>query len=234
MIKSSLLLLSLLPIASVAQVNFGILNQAPSIGRGFIEGMEQGRRNAIEKQRFELEAERIRQETERIRLENEQRRQALEEAKKLRDLQAREEAARRNSEEEAARRNYEEGVARRAANEEILRKWRVAAEPRMHLHKDFAKIVYASDLSLTIPMIEVMAASTYAADLAYFLGSNKSTAREISLMNFDEMRKAIGKIESKIRDQELLAAQSEIQRLREALAQNEAVKAPNRSAKPLP
>ncbi len=199
MAKLLCLLIALLSVSSQAQVNFGILNQTPTIGQRYM----QGQREALEMQRMQQETERIRQETERMRLENEQRRRQIEEARKRTDSQAKEDQARRTTDDDA------------------IKKWFEVAQPRMHLHSEFNRVVFAPDLRLTIPMIQIMTESKYAADIAYFLGNNKPTALEISNMDSARARTAISVIEMSIREKELANAQDEVRKLRAALAKKE-------------
>jgi hypothetical protein len=191
--------LSLFSLSAHAQLNFDVLKQAPS----FAESFQKGQRDALEMQRMRQETERIRQETERMRLENEQRRRQIEDARRLAETQVREDQARRVSDEVA------------------IKKWFEVAQPRMHLHSEFNRVVFAPDLRLTIPMIRIMTESKYAADIAYFLGNNKPTALEISNMDSARARTAISVIEMSIREKELADAQDEVRKLRAALAKKE-------------
>jgi hypothetical protein len=91
----------------------------------------------------------------------------------------------------------------------------------MHLYADFRDFVFAPDVRLTIPMIQIMSESRYAADIAYFLGGDKRTALQISVMDTPSARIEMSRIEGVIRDKELLEAHEEIKKLRAALVQLE-------------
>lgn len=176
-----------------AQLDFRPLLNQPS----FADGWARGQREALEK-------EKLRQETERLRLENEQRRRQLEESRRLADLQAQQELNKKQS------------------DEEVIKRWFAAAQPRASRYVDFNEVVFAPDVRLTIPMIQIMSESRYAADIAYFLGGDKKIALQISLMDPPTARAEISKIEGVIRDRELLEMQEELRKLRATLAQMEA------------
>lgn len=178
-----------------SQINWGLMNQGPSPAQSFFQG-----------QRDAAELERVRQETERLRIENEQRRRQLEESRRRSELQAQQEAVRKQN------------------DDEVIKKWIAAAQPRMHLYVDFREIVFAPDVRLTLPMIQIMSESRYAADIAYFLGGDKKTALQISLMEPPAARAEMSRIEGLIRDKELLEAHEEIRKLRAALAQVDTAK----------
>lgn len=116
------------------------------------------------------ELERVRQDTERLLIENEQRRRQLQESRRRSELEAQQEAARKQS------------------DIEVINKWFSAAQPRMHLYADFREKVFAPDLRLTISMIQFISESRYAADIAYFLGGDKKTTLQTSLMEVSAAR----------------------------------------------
>jgi hypothetical protein len=62
----------------------------------------------------------------------------------------------------------------------IIDEWLKAAAPRMGFYKDFEKVVFAADVAITTDMIRLMTPSTYAADIAYYLGTKKLESLAIS------------------------------------------------------
>lgn len=203
----ALLCLCTFSISSHSQINWGILNQAPTPAQRYFEGQRQG-----------AELERLRQETEKIRLENEQRRRQLEERRKQVDLEIQQEASKRQLEE----RKRQQEVAAKQSDDEIIKKWTAAALPRMGRYADFQQVVFAEDLRLTIPMINIMSESRYAADIAYFLGKDKEVSLQISKLDIVGARSEINRIEGLIRDRELLELQQELKSLRDSLNRIEA------------
>ena len=80
----------------------------------------------------------------------------------------------------------------------IIDDWLKAAAPRMNLYKDFEKVVFAPDVSITTDMIRLMTPSTFAADIAYYLGTNKLESLAISKMSLVEAARSIDRIESNL------------------------------------
>jgi hypothetical protein len=68
----------------------------------------------------------------------------------------------------------------------------------MGLYKDFEKVVFASDVSITLDMIRLMTPSTFAADIAYYLGTNKLESLAISKMTLVEAARSIDRIETQL------------------------------------
>jgi hypothetical protein len=80
----------------------------------------------------------------------------------------------------------------------IFDEWLKAAAPRMGLYKDFEKVVFAGDVSITPDMIRLMTPSTFAADIAYYLGTNKLESLAISKMTLVEAARSIDRIETQL------------------------------------
>lgn len=80
----------------------------------------------------------------------------------------------------------------------IIDDWLRAAAPRMGLYKDFEKVVFAPDVSITTDMIRLMTPSTFAADIAYYLGTNKMESLAISKMSLVEAARSIDRIEAQL------------------------------------
>lgn len=206
-IYKKLLYFSLLFIASSsinAQVNFDILNKSPTIG----QRIREGQRERVEMDRLRMETARIQQETERLRIENEIRQSQLQE---LRRQAAAQEAERIRIEQERIQIQMErdkrqaavkaqQAPEKQQTDDEIIKRWAAAAQPRIHLYPNFNDIVYARDLPLTVPIINLMSQSFYAADIAFYLGSNKHIATQISNMSIDQAQASIKIIEYLVRN----------------------------------
>jgi small-conductance mechanosensitive channel len=81
---------------------------------------------------------------------------------------------------------------------EILERFAAAAEPRRALFPDFERVISAPDVAITFDMIELMSSSPYAADIAYYLGNNKSKAYEIARLPLLRQAEEIRKIEQAV------------------------------------
>lgn len=77
--------------------------------------------------------------------------------------------------------------------------WLKAAQPRLYLFPDFDSVVFSPDVSISDDMIRLMSGSTYAADIAYYFGKNKTEAKAIYSMQLMQASKAIASIESRIK-----------------------------------
>ena len=80
----------------------------------------------------------------------------------------------------------------------VIDDWLKAAAPRMGLYKDFEKVVFATDVPITTDMIRLMTPSTFAADIAYYLGTNKLESLAISKMTLVEAARSIDRIETQL------------------------------------
>lgn len=80
----------------------------------------------------------------------------------------------------------------------IISAWLKAAAPRMGMFEDFEKVVFAADVAINVDMIRLITHSKYAADIAYYLGTNKIESLAISQMNLAEAARAIQSIENRI------------------------------------
>jgi len=76
--------------------------------------------------------------------------------------------------------------------------WLKSAQPRMHLFPDFQQVVFSQDLAISDDMIEIMAPSPFAADIAYYLGTHKIEAMAIKTMSLADASQAISGIESRL------------------------------------
>ncbi len=81
----------------------------------------------------------------------------------------------------------------------VVEEWLKSAAPRMSNYPDFEKVVFAPDVSINIDMIRLMTPSPFAADIAYYLGTNKVESLAISKMNLADASKAIDRIEKKFK-----------------------------------
>ena len=81
----------------------------------------------------------------------------------------------------------------------VIDEWLKAAASRMGLFPDFEKVVFASDVSITTDMIRLMTPSPLAADIAYYLGTNKLESLAISKMTIVEAARSIDRIEAKLK-----------------------------------
>ena len=80
-----------------------------------------------------------------------------------------------------------------------MQKFWSAATPRLRLFPDFEKFVLSPDVPMTITMIKLMSESEYAADIAYYLASNKMEAYGISQMPLLPAARAISEIEFRVK-----------------------------------
>jgi len=81
----------------------------------------------------------------------------------------------------------------------VIDEWLKAAASRMGLFPDFEKVVFASDVSITTDMIRLMTPSPLAADIAYYLGTNKLESLAISKMTLVEAARSIDRIEARLK-----------------------------------
>lgn len=77
-------------------------------------------------------------------------------------------------------------------------RWVNAAATRKHLFADFEQVVFAEDLVISDSMVELMAESPFAADIAYFLGKNKSESARIAELPILDQAVAIKQIEKRV------------------------------------
>lgn len=137
--------------------------------------------------------------------------QMLQQAEQIRSIQLQnEQAAFQLRQMEAQRRaqnlqrqqqNDERQRQSQSANqpEPVFDEWLKAAAPRMGLFPDFEKVVFANDVPITNDMIKLMTPSPLAADIAYYLGTNKLESLAISKMTLAEAARSIDRIESRLK-----------------------------------
>jgi hypothetical protein len=87
----------------------------------------------------------------------------------------------------------------------VIEEWLKAAAPRMGLYKDFEKMVFAPDVAITTDMIRLMTPSPLAADIAYYLSTNKLESLAISKMSLLETARSIDRIEATLKNKFLSA-----------------------------
>lgn len=136
--------------------------------------------------------------------------QMMQQAEQIRAIQLQNEQAafqlrqmeeqRRAKERQRQKQNEELQGQAKSANQSdpIIDDWLKAAAPRMSLYKDFEKVVFAPDVSITTDMIRLMTPSTLAADIAYYLGTNKMESLAISKMSLVEAARSIDRIEAQL------------------------------------
>ena len=78
-------------------------------------------------------------------------------------------------------------------------RWAKAVAPRKHLFPDFERVVFAVDVPISVPMLELLAESEYAADVTYYLGTNKAEAVRIAGLPFLDQAVAINEIEKRVK-----------------------------------
>jgi len=76
--------------------------------------------------------------------------------------------------------------------------WFKAAQPRMHLFPDFQQVVFSQDVAISDDMVKIMASSRFAADIAYYLGTNKMESVAIKSMPLLDAARAISDIEKRL------------------------------------
>jgi len=143
-----------------------------------------------------MQIEAMRMQREQLRLQQEQvvaQRRLMEEQTRTQQLE--------NQRREGEIRNASsagEGPTYSPSDRATFEKWQKVAAPRMGRYPDFAEIAFAPDLVCSVQMIEIMANSPYAADIAYYLGNNKAKSLEIAQMSYFEQAAAIQQIEKKV------------------------------------
>ena len=152
-----------------------------------------------------------------MRLQNEQMEAQQREQTRLRELDNQRQTEQRSQElaerQRLAAQKTAEELSLRDANEKIAEKpkqpdpfmveWLKAAAPRMGLFSDFDSVVFAPDVAINVDMIRLMTPSTFAADIAYYLGTHKTEALAISNMNLPDAAKAITRIETRLKPNKL-------------------------------
>jgi|GEM_PF-4556983 len=83
--------------------------------------------------------------------------------------------------------------------EDYSQRWLAAAQPRMHLFPDFAKVVFAKEVAISADMVKLMSTSPYAADIAYHLATHRIEARAIYDMQPLDAARAISRLEDEAR-----------------------------------
>lgn len=169
-----------------AQLNWGLLTPRESIGDAFFRGQEEAQR--MQMQQMQIENMRIQNQ---IQMQEMQRRE-----NERRQQQYQTEQARRANEERA--KSAAAASAQSSAADPTFVAFEIAAAPRKHLYPDFESVAYALDVPITVDMIKLMTGSPFAADIAYYLGKNKSEATAISQMPMLQASKAITNIENTI------------------------------------
>lgn len=101
-----------------------------------------------------------------------------------------------NQREAAATRSQSVGVPQEM--QPHMRQWLKSAQPRMHLFSDFEQVVYSPDVAISDDMIKLMASSSFAADIAYYLGSHKMEATAIKSMAILDAARSISDIEKRL------------------------------------
>ena len=147
------------PVVTVDPHNFDILGS-------YMRGQEQRRQQQIQDEQLRIQRE---QADAQSRLMDEQTR-ALQLENQRREAENR----------QATTAQPGQGPAPTRHDLEIMARWQSAAIPRMGRYPDFAEVALAPDVAITIPMIELMSSSPYAADIAYYLGKNKAKSIEIA------------------------------------------------------
>lgn len=84
------------------------------------------------------------------------------------------------------------------ASPESVARWQAAAAPRRGLYPDFDSVVFSMDVPISPNMVECMASSQYAADIAYYLGKHKNEAATIAPMGLMDTAAALKDIERKV------------------------------------
>jgi hypothetical protein len=131
----------------------------------------------------------MRQQEEALRLANEQARQQMEPAQAAASLPS----------------GPQPAAPPPANAQEIYDRWLNAVKYRRYKWPDFDAVVFANDVPITLDMVALMAESKYAADIAYFLGTQKGAAAEISRMPLPEAGRIIFEIEKKLAAEEASA-----------------------------
>ena len=85
-----------------------------------------------------------------------------------------------------------------SVNDALIRNWQAAAAPPKGRYPDFDAVVFAPDVPISMDMIQLMAQSQFAADIAYYLGKNKGEATKIAGMGLLDAAVAIKEIERKV------------------------------------
>lgn len=81
---------------------------------------------------------------------------------------------------------------------EARQNWADQADEGRRIYKDFDAVVSAPDLPITDSMAAIIAASDVGADVAYYLGTNKAYAQQVSRMSPIEQAVALGRLEATV------------------------------------
>lgn len=149
-------------------------------GNAFQEGME----HAKQRQMAEAESRAAIQQAEANRALLEEQRKSLELDNERQRLEL-----------EKARAEQQDAPQLDSHTVDAMRRWSANAAPRRGLYADFDEVVFNKDVAITIDMIELMADSRYAADIAYYLGSHKLRSYEIAAMPRLQQATALAEIE---------------------------------------
>jgi hypothetical protein len=108
-----------------------------------------------------------------------------------------------NATEEAQRSEIEQQQAQQAPSsahqshnkDKIISRFENAIKYRQFRYNDFDEVVYDEKLQITVDMVALMSESTYAADIAYYLGKHPNEAIAVSQMELPQAGAAIFTLE---------------------------------------
>lgn len=127
----------------------------------------------------------------------------IEQIRALRMQNEQAEAQRRHMEEQARAQEKQRQPPANNQSDPVIDEWLKAAAPRMGLYQDFEKIVFSPDVPITTDMIRLMTPSPLAADIAYYLGTNKTESLAITKMSLVEAARSIDRIEARLKASKL-------------------------------
>jgi hypothetical protein len=85
-----------------------------------------------------------------------------------------------------------------SVDENVYRDWHAAMQSRKWLFPDFNDVVFAPGVEMSGYMVQCMANSPYAADIAYYLAKRRDEIERIGKMGFFDTAAAIKEIESRV------------------------------------
>lgn len=166
------------PIQQRPQPDFSTLNNPANVGNSVMDGFRRGQQLGEALRRGEEQRERERLEQDRLKAETEFYRSQA-------------------TQQQAGRSEQQVGTQAPSLAPHV-QQWLVAAQPRMHLFPDFDEKVFAPDAPISERMVLLMSESAYAADIAYYLATNRGEALAISSMTILDAGEAIRGIETRM------------------------------------
>jgi len=166
-------------------------DESDSSPGGFIGGYMKGEQERAQQEKLAAEAQLLKEQTRAIELENQRRTLELESQQSdVGRLQGGDRAAVTTDKVPPA----DVTLARQMT----YRDWQLAMASRKSRYPDFDTVVFVPDNPVNQDMIQWMAISPYAADIAYYLGTHRQEAQQIAALRFLDTGRAIKEVEARL------------------------------------